>query len=160
MMFKLSFSVWALAAPAPAAECDGTSDVCYIKVGFFGEGGFGGLKTYDSTSPDVAIDDLPARPPKREQPPAAPPRNNGGQTLVPARSKWATATKTSDGTEICKNKQDQRGCPHGNSKPGGCEKGKAHVCDVMLATGKVCASSSHTRPTHDVTKHGMPQIKS
>ena len=71
--------------------------------------------------------------------------------------KPATATKLPSGIEIYKRWNDARGCPARK-----CPKGKAHVCDVLLQTGAVCASASHTRTEHDPTRHGAvaPFMKS
>ena len=63
------------------------------------------------------------------------------------RGRIATANNTSQGAEICKHCNDARGC----KTP--CPRGKAHVCDVLLTSGKVC-EQKHTRSQHDESKHG------
>ena len=64
----------------------------------------------------------------------------------------ATATATASGRKICKAYNDQRGCANKR-----CPKGLAHVCDVLLANGRVCESTEHVRSQHDAGRHGQPQ---
>eukprot|EP00435_Cladocopium_sp_Y103_P072531 s1255_g40.t1 len=64
--------------------------------------------------------------------------------------KPATANQLPSGVEICKRWNDARTCPKAR-----CPKGKAHVCDVLLQSGAVCASSSHCRNEHDPSVHGQ-----
>ena len=71
-------------------------------------------------------------------------------TSAASKIKPATATMLPNGAEICKRRNDARGCPGAK-----CPQGKAHCCDVLLATGAVCASTTHTRAEHDPTKHGQ-----
>jgi len=61
VLFRIILPALALAGSAyGAGECDGESNVCFIKVGFFGEGGFGGMQTYDSVNGGTSIAALPA----------------------------------------------------------------------------------------------------
>jgi len=69
--------------------------------------------------------------------------------------KWTTAYKDASGNRICKFYNDKRGCKGGDK----CLHGNAHVCDVLLTNGRVCASKSHTRVTHSPKSHGEPKIK-
>ena len=46
---------------------------------------------------------------------------------------------------------DVRGCRNP------CRSSLSHVCDVVLASGKVCGSTTHKRVTHVSATHGEPK---
>lgn len=73
-----------------------------------------------------------------------------GSTPSALKVKPATANHLPSGVELCKRWNDARGC---TKTP--CPKGKAHACDVLLVTGLVCASTSHSRNEHDPGVHGQ-----
>jgi hypothetical protein len=98
----------------------------------------------------VAATVLPGVQPLAVPPPSAPAQaKSPGKTreVGVERGKIATVNNTSQGAEICKHCNDSRGC----KTP--CPRGNAHVCDVLLASGKVC-EKKHTRGQHDESQHG------
>ena len=112
------------------------------------------------TQPMLALTDIDRRAGSGRSPGGSRP-SAAAAALVPNRSEWLTAQRTNDGAEICKHKNDQRGCPANNFNPGGrCEKGKTHVCDVLLEAGKTCGSTKRIRSTHDADRDGRPMIRS
>ena len=63
-----------------------------------------------------------------------------GADVTAVKVKPATGTSLPSGVQICKRWNDARGCP-GRKR----SQGKAHVCDVLLASGSICASPSRRR---------------
>jgi len=63
---------------------------------------------------------------------------------------WGTVKQDKNGTVICKQWNDDRGCKQW------CPKKQTHCCDVRLASGKPCLATTHKRCTHDPSKHGAP----
>ena len=65
-----------------------------------------------------------------------------------------TGDRTKAGLEICKPRNDNRGC----SLP--CPNKRAHVCDVLLANGQPCESARHRRGDHNADRDGEPAKRS
>ena len=68
------------------------------------------------------------------------------------KRQWVTARYDKNNNTICKKYNDARGC--GST----CPMGFQHVCDVVLANGKVCGAKAHNRRSHRVAEHGAPKI--
>ena len=84
-------------------------------------------------------------PPGRPQPLPPP----GGP--APSPKKWKTGSTLMNGASVCKRWNDPRGCAKA------CPNGKAHVCDIVLASsGRICGRKDHPRTKHEPAKHGMP----
>ena len=68
---------------------------------------------------------------------------------------WRPKTGSRDANQrvICKKFNDSRGCMHP------CPRDFSHCCDVLLATGEVCAERDHGRRQHDAERHGEPQYR-
>ena len=74
-------------------------------------------------------------------------------TTAKDKATWATARKDASGNDICKMFNDVRGCKDW------CPAKRAHVCDVVLASGKTCLSKSHARTGHNPAQHGNPSAR-
>ena len=70
------------------------------------------------------------------------PPTTGTKRPAPESGKLAAVADTYQGKEICKKRNDNRGCT-ANEKD--CPMKKRHVCDIVLPGGKVCGATSHTR---------------
>jgi len=82
-------------------------------------------------------------------------KGNGKGDAGPSKNGWknfGTVKVDSTGATICKFFNDSRGCKGKNK----CPQGRVHCCDVRLAAGGVCGSTSHARVKHNPSQHGVP----